>query len=101
MPLSPASALVFPAPVELPVAPEPDTPAEGLAPALAPDEPALPLMRPLASGVRLTSVLPGAGATEPATEDPGELLAIEPLAPPALAACWLHASKSAWVCEKA
>jgi len=77
-------------------------------PAFVPGEPALPLMRPLAFGTRLTSLLPGAVITEPPTEVPGELLVIVP--PPAevaalpetwAAACWLQASKSACVCATA
>jgi len=60
-------------------------------PATAPGEPALPLMRPLAFGTRLTSVLPGAVITEPPTEVPGELLVMEPPAPALPVAAWAAA----------
>src|SRR5882762_4835123 len=54
-------------------------PAAVPVPAFVPGEPALPLMRPLAFGTRLTSLLPGAVITEPPTEVPGELLVIVPV----------------------
>ncbi|PYM22608.1 MAG: hypothetical protein DMD78_14165 [Candidatus Rokuibacteriota bacterium] len=66
-------------------------PAAVPVPATAPGEPALPLMRPLAFGTRLTSVLPGAVITEPPTEVPGELLVMEPPAPALPVAAWAAA----------
>jgi hypothetical protein len=76
-------------------------------PADAPDEPAvaLALLLPLP----LEAVLPGVVVTEPPADVPGVALAIVPPLPaevPALpesciAACWLQASKSVWVCAPA
>lgn len=54
-------------------------PALVAVPAPVPGEPALPLMRPLAFGTRLTSLLPGAVITEPPTDVPGVALVIVPL----------------------
>src|SRR5689334_6486674 len=88
--------------------PPPDT-----VPAFEPGEPALPLIRPVAFGWRLTSALPGAVIVEPPTDVPGELLVMEPPMPLELgealglpaatcaAACWLQTSKSACVCATA
>jgi hypothetical protein len=85
-------------------------PPPGTVPTFDPGEPALPLMRPLVFGSRLTSVLPGAVIVEPPIEVPGELLVMEPLelgealglpAPTCAAACRLQVSKSACVCAAA
>jgi hypothetical protein len=106
-------------PEELDAPEESEPPVEGLAlgdedvdplrppevvPAPVPGEPALPLMRPLAFGWRLASLLvPGEVIVEPPLvappltpePEPGEALGLlDTLA----CACWLQASKSDWVC---
>ena len=73
-------------------------------PAAAPDEPAvaLALLLPVALGA-------GAVVTEPLADVPGVALVIVPpllaevaaLPESCVAACWLQASKSAWVCAPA
>jgi hypothetical protein len=98
----------------LPLVDESDDPLEvplplsppDVVPAPVPGEPALPLMRPLAFGCRLASLLvPGEVIVEPPLlappptpePEPGEALGLDD----SLAcACWLHASKSAWVCPE-
>jgi len=76
-------------------------------PAVAPDEPvvALALLLPLT----LEAALPGAVVAEVPAEVPGVALVIVPPLPAdvaalpesCVAACWLQASKSAWVCAPA
>ena len=83
--------------------PLPMSPPE-VVPASVPGEPALPLIRPLAFGTRLASLLvPGEVIVEPPLvapppapkPEPGEALGLDD----SLAcACWLQASKSACVC---
>src|SRR5688572_4427718 len=119
--LLPAPLLVLPLPMllpelllVLPLADESDDPLEeplplsppDVVPAPVPGEPALPLMRPLAFGCRLASLLvPGEVIVEPPLlappptpePEPGEALGLDD----SLAcACWLHASKSACVCAE-
>ena len=98
----------------LPLADESDDPLEeplplsppDVVPAPVPGEPALPLMRPLAFGCRLASLLvPGEVIVEPPLvappltpdPEPGEALGVDDDDSLACAA-WLQASKSAWVC---
>lgn len=118
-PMLPDEPVVPETPEELDAPEESEPPVEGLAlgdedvdplrppevvPAPVPGEPALPLMRPLAFGWRLASLLvPGEVIVEPPLvappltpePEPGEALGLlDTLA----CACWLQASKSDWVC---
>jgi len=76
-------------------------------PAAAPDEPAVALA--LLLSLALGAALPGAVVTEPLADVPGVALVIVPPLPAevaalpesCVAACWLQASKSAWVCAPA
>src|SRR6185436_7131140 len=61
-------------------------------PAAAPDEPAVALA--LLLSLALGAALPGAVVTEPLAE-------VAALPESCVAACWLQASKSAWVCAPA
>lgn len=118
LPVLPVPLLVLPLPMllpelplVLPLADGSEDPVEVLplsppevVPAPVPGEPALPLMRPVAFGTRLASLLvPGDVIVEPPLvappltpdPEPGEALGLEDTL---ACACWLQASKSACVC---